>query len=213
MPVSWEKYFTDDIGGVTNEFALRIMGAGENFCDKVRLIIDLLFHKKDASMEAQLEWFQKKVDLLVKTANHKIITAVRERRRELASKMPLVAKERMKPAYNASKQECGRGMKRRILDMMNTHAQASAQPIYSTIQHDLLEGLNDLEFNIDGMLRELAKTAEEQAQTVAHNANIEMSEVHVDPVIADLLQSIDELCKVRKSVIKNNQSNDMQKSH
>jgi hypothetical protein len=199
LPVSWEKYFTDDIGGVTNEFALRITGAGKNFCDKVRLIIDLLFNKQDDSLEAQLVWFQDKVSLLVKTANDKILGAVRERRRELAAKMPLVARERMRPAYNDAKQEIGRGMKRRILDKLAMAAQESAQPIYSTIQNDLLEGLNDLEFNIDGMLRELSKTAEVQAETVAHNANIEINEVPVDPVIADLLKSIDDLRNDRES--------------
>jgi len=199
LPVSWEKYFTDDIGGVTNEFALRITGAGKNFCDKVRLIIDLLFNKQDDSIEAQLAWFQEKVSLLVKTENDKILATVRERRRELAAKMPLVARERMRPAYNAAKQEIGRGMKRRILDKLTDAAQTSAKPIYSTIQTDLLEGLNDLEFNIGGMLRELSKTAEVQAETVAHNANIEINEVPVDPVIADLLKSIDDLRNDRES--------------
>jgi hypothetical protein len=193
LPVSWEKYFTDDIGGVINEFALRITGAGKNFCDKIRLIIDLLFNRQDDSIEAQLAWFQDKVSLLVKTENDKILAAVRERRRELAAKMPLVARERMMPAYNTTKQESGRGMKRRILAKLTDAAQTSAQPIYSTIQTDLLEGLNDLEFNIGGMLREFSKTAEVQAETVAHNAIIEINEVPVDPVIADLLKSLDDL--------------------
>lgn len=199
LPVSWEKYFTDDIGGVTNEFALRITGASKNFCDKVRLIIDILFNKKDDSIEAQLRWFQEKVSLLVKTANDTILAAVRERRRELAAKMPLVARERMRPTYNDAKQEAGRGMKRRILDKLTNEALASAHPIYSTIQKDLLEGLNDLEFNIEGMLRELSKTAEVQSETVAHNANIEINEVPIDPVIADLLKSIDDLRHDRES--------------
>lgn len=199
LPVSWEKYFTDDIGGVTNEFALRITGAGKNFCEKVRLIIDILFDKKDESIEKQLEWFQDKVALLVRTANAKIFAAVRERRQELAAKMPRVAKERMMPAYNDAKDEVGRGMKRRILDKLTNRALASAHPIYSTIQNDLLEGLNDLEFNIDGMLRDLSNTADVQAETVAHNANIEINEVPVDPVIADLLKSIDDLRNDRES--------------
>jgi hypothetical protein len=193
LPVTWEKYFTDDIGGVTKEFALRITGAGKNFCEKVRLIIDLLFNKKDDSMEKQLEWFEDKVSLLVKTANDKILAAVRERRQELAATMPLIAKERMRPAYNDAKQEIGRGMKGRILEKLIATAHISAQPIYSTIQTDLLEGLKDLESNIDGMLRELARTAEEQAQTVAHNANIEIEDVPIDPVIDALLKSIDSI--------------------
>jgi hypothetical protein len=188
--VSWEQYFTDDLGRVTGEFVVRVTESGKNFCGRVRLIVDLLFHHRDQGMEKQLAWFQDKVSLLADAANNRVVTAVRERRSELAAKMPLVARGRMQPSYNAAKGESGTGMKRRMLAHLEPAAVASAQPIYSTIQSDLLEGLNDLELIIVGMLRDLTGAAEEQARIVSHNANIDVGEVATDPVISALLESI-----------------------
>lgn len=190
LPVSWQQYFTDDLGRVTSEFVLRATESGKNFCERVRLTIDLLFNRRDADVEDQLAWFQEKLSLLAKTAESKVFDAVRERRRELAAKMPLVAKSRMQPSYDSSKLESGGGMKRRILGQLEVTALASAQPIYSTIQTDLLEGLNDLEAGIVAMFINLSQTAEEQARIVAHNANIDVDEAAIDSVVADLLKSI-----------------------
>lgn len=156
----------------------------------MRLIIDLFFEQSDKHVEEQLDWFQNKVTLLAQSAKTRIFAAVNERRSELAAKIPLVASSRMQPAYDASKGERGSGIKKRILDRLQPTAIEAAQPIYTTIQADLLEGLNDLEAIINGMFRELAQAAEEQARIVAHNANIEVDEAASDPVNEDLLTSI-----------------------
>ena len=190
LPVSWQQYFTDELGKVITEFVLRATESGKSFCEKVRLTIELMFDRRDADVENQLAWFQEKLGLSAKTTEGKVLDTVRERRRELAAKMPLVAKSRMQPAYNATKVESGSGMKRRILDRLQATGLASAQPIYSTIQTDLLEGLNDLEAGISAMFITLAQAAEEQARLVAHNANIDVDEAAMDPVIADLLKAI-----------------------
>jgi len=190
LPVSWEQYFTDDLGRVTGDFVVRISESGRNFCEKTSLIIELLFNKKDQDIENQLLWFQDKVSLLANNAKSRVLAQVMERRRELAAKMPRVAFERMKPGYEDAKMECGAGMKKRILGKIMPVAESSAEPIYSTIQQDLLEGLNDLEVIIIGMFRTLVQEAEKQAQIVAGNANIGIDESAIDPAITDLLVSI-----------------------
>ena len=81
-------------------------------------------------------------------------------------------------------------MKRRILDRLEGTATKSARAIYETIQTDLLEGLRDLEVIILRMLSELAKTAEDQARTVAHNAAIDIDEAAIDSEILALLESV-----------------------
>jgi len=196
LPVSWEQYFTDDLGRVTSEFVVRITESGRNFCEKTSLIIDLMFNMQDKSIEEQLAWFQDKVSLLAKGAKDRVFDQVLDRRRELAAKMPLVACKRMKPGYKDAKTESGTGMKMRILNKIIPLAELSAEPIYSTIQHDLLEGLNDLEVIIIGMFRKLAQAAEEQARIVASNANIGINESLIDPAVADLLASIPMTIKV-----------------
>ncbi len=192
LPVSWEKYFTDDVGGVTSEFVLRVTESGKSFCGRVQLIIELLLKKKDQGIEEQLKWFQDKVSLLAQGSKTQVLAKVKERRSEHAAKMPKIALVRMQPSYDLAKQESGKGMKQRILDLIEPAAIDSAQPIYSTIREDLIEGLNDLEIIIVGMFRELTKAADKQAGIVANNANIDVEEASVDPDISKLLQSIQE---------------------
>jgi hypothetical protein len=190
LPVSWEQYFTDDLGRVTGEFVVQVTESGKSFCDKARLIIDLLFKRQDDRLESQLTWFQDKVSLLAQAAKDRVVAAVRERRTDLAARMPLVARGRMQPSYDKAKAESGTGMRRRILDHLEPAAIESAQPVFGTIQTDLLEGLKDLEIIIVGMFRDLTQAAEEQARIVAHNANIDVDEASIDPAIAALLRSI-----------------------
>ncbi|MCK6553391.1 dynamin family protein [Candidatus Binatia bacterium] len=190
LPVTWEKYFTDDLTRTTEEFSVRVTECCKSFCDKITLIVELMFHKGVKGVSDQLRWFQDKVALLSNSSMTRVVALVRERRAELAAKMPEVARGCMQPAYDASKQEAGTGMKQRILQHIQSQATASARPIFSTIHSDLLEGLTDLEVLIAGMLSDLAKAAEEQARSVSHNANLDVDEATIDPVIAGLLNAL-----------------------
>lgn len=91
-------------------------------------------------------------------------------------------------------------MKKRILALLEPKAVESAPPIYSTIQADLLEGLNNLEIIVIGMFRNLTQAAEDHARTVAHNANIDVDEASIDPVIADLLDSVPKDYETEKEI-------------
>jgi hypothetical protein len=133
-----------------------------------------------------LGWFQEKVELLSRSAHTRVISSVRERRSEMATKMTLVVKGQMQPAYDLAKDERGPGMRQRILGHLVPRAKSSAQPIYSTIQVDLLEGLNDLELIIVRVFRELAEAAQEKARIITHNANIDVNEANVDPMLTEL---------------------------
>jgi len=96
----------------------------------------------------------------------------------------------MMSAYEASRGESGRGMKRRILDHLGPTALRSAGPIYHTIQTDLMEGLADLDVTIVGMFRKLAQAADDQARIVAHNANVDAVDASKDPALAAILTSM-----------------------
>ena len=192
LPVSWERYFTEDLGRVTDDFVLQVTESGQGFCEKIRLIVEMVLGKPSTGIEGQLAWFQDKVVVLAESAKKQVIGIVQERRQELAAKMPLVAQHHMRPSYQNAKLENGSGMKQRMLGHLEPNALQSAQPIYSTIQKDLLEGLADLELIIVGLLRKLTQSAEEQAHNVAHNANIDVDEAMIDPVIEDLLRTLPE---------------------
>ncbi len=143
LPISWECYFTEDLGRVREEFVNLIRDAGIDFSRRAALIVELALNRNDDLLDKQLAWFQEKVALLAHTASSRLITAITERRRELANKVPLVAQQSMLPAYAAAKVESGLGMKSRILDGLEKTALSSAPAIYDTIQADLLEGLKE----------------------------------------------------------------------
>ena len=106
----------------------------------------------------------------------------------------------MQPAYHGSKGESGKGLKVRMLNRLQPAAIEAARPIYTTIQADLLEGLNELEIVMSGMFQELAKAAEEQAKIVAHNANIEVNEAATDPLLISLLNPIPSMSIATKPI-------------
>jgi len=199
LPVSWEHYFTDDLGRVTDSFVIKVTEGGTNFCERVRLIIDLVFHRQDKFMELQLIWFQNKIKLLAQAAQARLMAAVTQRRSELAVKIPLVARNQMAPAYGDAKAESGPGMKTRILRRIEEAAITAAPPIYDTIQTDLLEGLRDLDAAILGLFDELAGAANIQATTVAGNAGIDIDDVAIAPEIKAILDSMPGMRKVGTS--------------
>jgi hypothetical protein len=190
LPAAWEHYFTDDLDRVTADFVVRLTEVGKSFCAQVRLVVEVIFDRPSKGVEDQLRWFQDKVALLASEATGRVRTTVRTRRNELAAKMPLVAAASMTPAYESSKPEAGPGMKRRILSNLQPTALRSAQPIYTTIQTDLVAGLSDLDAIIVGMFGRLAQAAEEQARIVAQNANLDVGVVARDPVVKQILNSM-----------------------
>ena len=109
LPVSWERYFTEDLGRVQEDFVRRIKEAGTSFCQRATLIAELTLKRNDELLGKQLNWFEEKVALLAQIAGSRLIEAVTERRRELANKIPLVARQSMLPAYAAASEEKGPG--------------------------------------------------------------------------------------------------------
>lgn len=190
LPVAWERHFTDNLGRVADNYVISVTKEGIHFCESVRLIIDLVFHKKSELMEDQLRWFEDKIRLLSQAAQGRLLAAVTQRRGELASKIPLVARGYMLTAYMDARAESGGGMKGRILERIGSAAMLAAPPIYDTIQKDLLEGLSDLDAVILGLFEELSRAATAQAETVEKNAGIDIDEASIDPAVREILQSL-----------------------
>lgn len=190
LPVTWERYFTDDLGRVTEGYVIKVTEGGTDFCERAQLIVDLVFHRRDPLMEQQLAAFRDKIKLLTQESQSRLTAAVTQRRTELAVKIPLVAHGYMMPAYASAKAEAGSGMKGRILATLEGTAVRSAPPIYDTIQTDLLDGLRDLDAAMLGLYKQLAESAREQAEHVAHNSGIDIDEASINPEIKAILDSV-----------------------
>jgi len=133
LPVTWEQYFTDDLGRVTGEFVIQLQNR-EKFLRQGSSYYGSFIEAAGRSPQLTASVVSRQSVASCAGAKDKVFAAVRERRSELAAKMPLVAKGRMQPAYGKAKDESGSGMKRRILNHVEPAAFESAQPIFSTIQ-------------------------------------------------------------------------------
>jgi hypothetical protein len=191
LPVSWERYFTDELGGVTRGLVIRVQEKGKHFCELVALTAELVSGRKgQGPMNDRLSWFRQKIDLLTSDAERHATTVVQQRRAELAGKIPLLARQDMQPAYDSAKQEQGAGMKSRILAHLDAKVRVIATPLYNTIQAVLLEGLTELESQIRGLYERLTQTALEQARIVVNNATIDLDSVVIDPKVAAVLKDM-----------------------
>jgi hypothetical protein len=190
LPMSWEQYFTDDLGRARSDYVLRITEAGSDFGHRVQLIVGQYGVKPDGMLKRQLKWFEEKVTLLSQRCNHTLEDQVSERRRELASKIALVSRDALKPAFAAAKLEAGPGMKARMLDHIVPVAGKAAPVIFSTIHTDLTEGTAGLESVFLRLLDDLLQVTLEQAKTVANNAAIDLDEASVPPEMREILDSV-----------------------
>lgn len=193
LPMSWEQYFTDDLGRARSDYVLRITEAGSDFGHRVQLIVGQLGVEPDGMLKRQLKWFEEKVTLLSQRCTHTLEDQVSERRRELASKITLVSRDALKPAFAAAKLEAGPGMKARMLDHIIPVAGKAAPVIFSTIHTDLTEGIAGLESVFLRLLDDLLQVTLEQAKTVANNATIDLDDAAVPTEVRDVLDSVPEL--------------------
>lgn len=193
LPLSWEQYFTDDLGRARSDYVLRITEAGSDFGDRVQIIVGQLGVAPDGMLKRQLKWFEEKVTLLAQRCTHTLQEQVGERRRELASKITLVSRDALKPAFAAARLEAGPGMKARMLERIIPAAGKAAPVIFSTIQADLTDGTAGLESVFLRLLDDLLQVTLEQARTVANNATIDLDEAAVPPEVRDLLDCVPQL--------------------
>ena len=189
LPLTWERYFTDDIGRVTSRYAQEVVRLGRECADRVELVIKLKLGRNGAGSTKQLAWFTEKMQLLAGQAQSDLKAVVMGRRSELATKMPNVACGYMAPAYESAKHESGRGMKVRMLDTLSRTAVSAAPPIFESIQADILEGTEELDVQLVGLLSSLATAAGQQIEVVKHNAGVDVDEASIPAEFRALIES------------------------
>lgn len=187
LPVAWERFFTEDLGTIVDEFGVRITEKGEAFCNLVEQALELCLGSK-VGLEQSVGWFREKVRLLVDESRNRVIGQARERRSELADGIYTVAKKQMQATFNECRREQGPGMKQRILDRLLPAALAAVKPLFETMRQDLVESLAGLQSAIVGILLQVSEAATEKGRTLADNSAIDAKQA-VDPAIARVLAS------------------------
>lgn len=195
LPVLWERYFTDDLGRVRDQFVDRLRGSTTDFGERATLTLEEALGRYDTMLQKQLESFHDKVKFLVQQADTQLKSEISARRRDLSNAIPNAVKTKMQPAYAAARDEVGAGMKTRVVQLLERSAVQTAPEMYDAIRQELLEGLTGLEQIAQRILQQLALTANQQAGNIAQNAAIDMNEAAVDPAIRDLLLGMPKVSK------------------
>jgi hypothetical protein len=189
LPVSWEKYFSNDLRRVQDEFINHTKTTSLLLSSQVRLAVKLVFRKDSEPLRQQFTALQDRVSVLSQLTNSQLQQAIADQRRALANSIPQTAKQYMLPAYEMAKQESGDGAKGRVLGLLEPKALEVTPLIYANIQHDLIEGLHSLEAMFRRLFGQLAQAAKDHAQHLAHNTAIDIDEAANDPAVLALLAS------------------------
>ncbi len=187
LPVAWERFFSEDLGRVVDEYGIRITERGESFCELVEQALELCLGSK-AGLEQSVGWFREKVRLLIDDSKNRVVMQARERRSELAEGIYSVAHQQMLATYNECRREQGPGMKQRILDRLLPAALAAVKPLFETMRHDLVTSLSGLQSAVVGILQQVSDAATEKGKMMADNSAIDAKQA-VDPAVARVLAS------------------------
>lgn len=187
LPVAWERFFSEDLGRVVDEYGIRITERGESFCELVKQALELCLGSK-AGLEQSVGWFREKVRLLIDDSKNRVVMQARERRSELAEGIYSVAHQQMLATYNDCRREQGPGMKQRILDRLLPAALAAVKPLFETMRRDLDASLAGLQSAVVGILQQVSDAATEKGKMMADNSAIDAKQA-VDPAVARVLGS------------------------
>jgi hypothetical protein len=187
LPVAWERFFSEDLGRVVEEYGIRITERGESFCGLVEQALELCLGSKQGH-EQSVGWFREKVRLLIDDSKSRVVAQARERRNDLAEGIYAVAHQQMLTTFQVCRQEQGPGMKQRILDRLLPAALAAVKPLFETMRHDLVTSLSGLQSAVVGILQQVSDVATEKGKMMADNSAIDAKQA-VDPAVARVLAS------------------------
>lgn len=193
LPVAWEGYFTNELGAVRDRLAQRVEDFAVDFIGRARELTRELGGRSLDLLGLQLQTFRDRVAFERQQCELNVAQRVGEIRRQAANGMASTAKDRMVPAYEHAADERGPGMKGRMLAHIQPAARSAANPIFDTIQRDLVERLVELESIVSGLFGALERACIDQAELVAQNINLDIDEARVTPEVRTLLAEQPEL--------------------
>jgi energy-coupling factor transporter ATP-binding protein EcfA2 len=190
LPVTWEAYFTTDLGAVRERLAQRLTDFTVDFVDRARELSKGLGGRTHELLDRQLVAFRERITFASQQCALEMSQRVAEIRRQAVNGMSHAAKTRMVPAYETASVETGTGVKARMLSHIQPAARGAAAPIFSTIETDLVTRLGELESILVPLFTALERACVEQATTVAGNLAMDIDEARLTPEIRALLKEL-----------------------
>jgi len=172
IPFVWDDFFGHHFETSLAELKGQLEGRSEVFLERLRSEARRTNAFDDGvlnGLAGDIEMTRQSLDLQIKEALNGLRRTITRKRVELANSITRNIGAKMKPAYQAARQEKGSGLKNRMLNVLRQHANQGVREMYEMIQNDLVEGITELRVQFSHELKKVNGYVEQHADRVLSN--------------------------------------------
>lgn len=172
IPFAWDHFFGTEFKQIVTVYHKRLESNAERLLGDLKIALlrgDETLRQLEPQVDEDVAATKRSLEIRVGDTLKRIEGHIQETRQELYKSISSTAGQRMQPAFETAKEERGRGMKARMLEVLESHARIIASELYKTIGRDLVEGLEDLEHEFGNQLDRLKGYLVEEGQRVIDN--------------------------------------------
>lgn len=172
IPFTWDEFFGAQLDKLLAVMQEGLEGHADLFIAELQLeaLKSHLIDERGASViESGLDVAKESLKLQINNVKASLEQTIRQTRIDLSGDIAVTVGSMMTPAYGKAKVESGRGIKSRILNILNDHVRASVVAMFDTVQRDLTEGVGILGGQLSNELGGLEKYYLLQADQVLQN--------------------------------------------
>lgn len=183
---AWSEFFGERLSQTLEKWTNSLLRHAETY--RGRLIRSLstasdVSESLAKSLDRVLETTDKVLQELLAQTKGKMETRIQDEQRTLYEAIPVQVKANMQGAFEIASEECGTGMKQRMVAILAQHAHKVAQVMFDDARDALLNGvrsLNDwLAREFDSMIETVRRNAKLAAENIAVSGQ-EMSKATVE---------------------------------
>jgi hypothetical protein len=157
VPFVWDDFFGAYLSELTDLVSDKTNDTLRMNAERMTGAMAMLLHHQQAgladSMTTSLETAKESGRLRTGKTRAELTAHIQRKRQALSTGMVKAASSVMKPAYDkARRTPDGKGIKRRMLDILIQHAREEAPKIFVTMRQDLVEGVTELRSSMTPLL-------------------------------------------------------------
>jgi GTPase SAR1 family protein len=172
IPFAWDHFFGTEFKQIVTVYHKRLESNAEHLLSDLKIALlrgDETLRQLESQVDEDIAATRKSLEVRVGETLQRIENHIQETRQDLYKSISSTASQQMQPAFETAKEEKGRGMKARMLEVLESHAQQIAIDFYKTIERDLLDGLLEMEREFANQIDKLKGYLVDEGQRVIEN--------------------------------------------
>lgn len=165
---AWSEFFGERLSNTLRKWTDSLLRHAESYRGRLIRTLSTTSDVSEGianSVDKVLETTDKVLQELFAQTSAKMEAKIQESQRTLYEKIPVQVKANMQEAFELASEECGPGMKQRMVDILTHHAHRIAQVMFDDARDALLGGVRSLN---DWLAREFVS----MVNTVRRNAKL-----------------------------------------